>query len=127
MVNIKNHLLELLIIIFIFGAGMLFLSNEYAVTKKLTDAFSSQILDEDYLYQQYNTLTTDNVSDEELCAVIMGYREYPMIIDGVIMKTNDENLEDYLDLIQPGYYKKSYQTDSNHEITNIIYTYLGSL
>lgn len=124
---IKNHLLELLLIIFFFGAGMLFLNGEYTATKKLIDAISSQVLKEDYLYQQHNTLTTDNVSDEELCALIMGYRDYPMIIDGVTMNPEEEKPEDYLMLVKSGYYRKSYRRDANNNITQIIYTYNGSL
>ena len=124
--TMKTHLIEFAAAVFIFGAGLLYLNKEYLAVKQLTDAVSNKVIEEPELYQQYNRSTIDEIPEEELIAVIMGYREYPIIIDGVTMEVVAEHPEDYLQLIKDGYYKKSYGYDTKHSIVTVIFTYAGT-
>ena len=125
MAYIRNHIMELLVGFLMFGIGLMYLNREYLIVKELTNIVSDKVLDSQELYQQHNTESLKQMSSKELCAIVMGYREYPIVIDGTIMGIDAENYEDYLAIIQNGYYAKSYEYDSENKIIRIVYHYLG--
>jgi hypothetical protein len=67
------------------------------------------------------------VSEDELYAIIMGYREYPIVIDGQIIDTDGNDYEYYFSLIRDGFYRKNYSYDTNHKVVQVIFTYAGTL
>lgn len=125
MVFFKSHMLEMVIGILLFGAALFYLTAQTVAVDQLTKKVRDMALENNELYQQYNDTNINYVSDEELYAIMMGYREYPIVIDGVIMNTDVENYEEYISLIKDGNYRKSYQCDSENEITQIIFTSAG--
>lgn len=111
----------------LFGTGLLFLIAQYTSTTQLLNIASQTQMESKDLYQQENNTNINNISDNELYAIIIGYREYPIIIDGNVIKTDETDYEYCFSLIRKGYYVKSYECNEDNEIIRIIYTYINHL
>lgn len=119
------NILELVIGAILLGAGLLYLTSQYRAVDHLSDIVNEKVLGNDEIYQQYQYIEISQVPDEQLYAFIMGYREYPIMIDGVTMSVDETDFERYLSLVKEGIYKKSYKCDSNNNIEKILFTYSG--
>lgn len=106
--------------------GMAYMYAQSQSVDKLTNIVNEAMIKDEHIYQQNNSVNINKISDDELYAVMMGYREYPIFIDGVSISTDSNDFDYYSSLIKEGYYTKSYQCDSNNNITQIIYTYVGA-
>jgi hypothetical protein len=91
----------------------------------LRDIISLQIIEDKKVYQQYYPATTMLISDEDLYASLMGYREYPIMIDDNIIPLKGQDYELYFTYIRTGSYRKEYQYDAYRNIEMIVYTYMG--
>lgn len=123
----ESKIIDLVIGAIIFGLGLLYLALQDRDMEKLTNTVNEALMEQENLYQQHSDININNISDEELCAIIMGYREYPIVIDGVIMLTDEMDSEKYLSMIKEGYYSKSYTYDSNNEMIQMIFKYADSV
>jgi hypothetical protein len=119
------HVIELILGALLIGIGLLYLVSQQRSLTRLTDIITLQTIGDDNVYQQYNLITGWQVSDEEVCATIMGYREYPIMVDDKMVPLNGYDYGLYFTYIRDGYYKKEYQYEVNRQIVIILYTYMG--
>lgn len=119
------HVLELMIGAVLLALGLTYLTSQLKMMDGLINLTCMDILENTNILQQYNDCNINLVSDEELYAMIMGYREYPIIIDGNLIEETGTEYELYSAYIQEGYYTKSYQYDSKHDIKQILFVHTG--
>jgi len=117
---------EMIVGAILMGVALVYLSFQFKAINNLTGVVKNVVLEDESLYQQGDYIDIGSVSDEELAAVTMGYREYPIVIDGVVIKVDGVDYEYYLELIREGFYKKTYGLNAIHEIVQIVYTYVGA-
>lgn len=117
------HIFEMIAGAVLLGMGLLYLSSQYRIMDRLSETVKKEIIQEEDIYQQYHDIHLNQVSKEELYALIMGYREYPIVIDGTAIYPDDMENEAYIPLIKDGQYKKEYVYDANHNITKIVFSY----
>lgn len=122
--RISIHFCEITVGALLFGIGLLYLTTHFQTLEKLTEAVKREILVEGDLYQQYTDVLLNQVSEEELYALVMGYREYPIVIEDTVIYPENMETEVYFPLIKDGLYKKEYVYDINHNITKIVFTYI---
>lgn len=120
------HVIELLLGVLLIGLGLLYLNSQYKALTHLVDILALQTIEDSKVYQQYSFVTMDQVSDEEVLSTIMGYREYPIMVDSNVIPLNGHNYELYFTYLRDGYYKKEYQYEANRRIVMILYTYIGT-
>lgn len=121
-----SNLSEIILGAIIFCLGLLYLTSQDRTTERLIDIVIERELEEDKLYQQQNEVDMGQVADEELYALVMGYREYPITIDGNVIPADGVDYESYFTLIREGYYTKQYVYDGQHHIYQIVFTYSGT-
>jgi len=119
------NLYEMLAGALIFGLGLLFLTYQSRMTESLIKLTMEEVLEEGYIYQQYNTVDLSFVSGQELYAIIMANRELPIVIDGRLIEPEDTDYDLYFSLIKEGLYRKSYSYDADRNIAQVIYEYAG--
>ena len=124
--NAITSVMEFLLGAILLCLGLLYLEAQYKDLSILTFAIAGERIKDSKVLQQYNHVNTNQVSDEELYAIIMGYRQYPIIIDEYIVPFNGYDFELYFTYIKDGYYKKEYRYESNRSIIMIHYTYMGA-
>lgn len=110
----------------IFALGMVFLLSNEVTLNKLTDIVNDKVIESGKILQQKNDIDIHLIPDEELYATVIGYREYPITIDGTVIEKEDTEYENYVALIKDGYYMKSYNYDTAHNICSVIFTYTGT-
>ena len=91
----------------------------------MTEIVKESMLEDNNIYQQEYSTDLNFVTDKQLIAIIMGYREYPIMIDGVTISSDNNDYDAMVSLIRTGNYLKSYECDSNNNITKIIFAYMG--
>lgn len=126
MKNAAGHVFEMIIGAIVFALGMVFLLANEELVNKLTDNVNDAVIDNKELYQQDYRTDINLITDEELCAIVIGYREYPITIDGTVIHKENIEYEDYVALITEGYYIRSYDFDTAHNICGVIFTYTGT-
>ncbi len=122
-----RHIIDMAAGALILGAGLFYLGARDRAAGRLMDYAKEHILDRDNLYEQSRDLSKEAVSYEELYSIIMGYRDYPISIDGSVIPPDGTDYTAYLLLVKSGSYKKSYLYDINHNIVQINYTYNNPL
>jgi hypothetical protein len=124
--NAVTNIIELLIGALLIGISLLCLASQYRALSNLTDIVTVRTLADSNVFQQYNLITLDQLSDEELYAAIMGYREYPIMVDGNIIPITGHDYDDYISYIRDGIYNKEYQYDLKRNIIMIVFTKIGT-
>ncbi len=116
---------ELLIGLMLLGLGLSYLAWQDNNLSDLTEHIIREAIENCHVLQQYNLVDVNQVSDEELYATIMGYRQYPIMVDEYTVPLNGNDYELYFTYIKEGYYKKEYQYDEERHIVMLLYSYLG--
>lgn len=119
------NVIELLIGAILIGLGLIYLSSQYRSLFNLTDIISREIIEDSNLYQQYNDISINKISSDEVYAAIMGDREYPIMVDEFIIPQNGQSYQLYFTYIKNGAYLKEYRHDKNRNIIMIVFSYLG--
>lgn len=117
---------EMVIGAVIFGLGLLYLNSQSKAADRLVRLAKEELLKERDLYRQYSDIDINLVSCEELYAAVMGERTLSIAIDGMLIKPDSNDYEQYFSYIKAGRYRKSYGYDDNHNIMQVIYEYAGS-
>lgn len=120
--NAVTNIIELLIGAFLIGVSLLYLVLQYRALSNLTDIVTTSVLDESNVFQQFTSITMDQFTNEELYAAIMGYREYPIMVNENIIPIAGHDYEDYMSYIEDGIYKKEYRYDMERNIIMITFT-----
>lgn len=119
-------------IIMILGAfltclGLIYLKSQVETTNLLVEKVTNEVSGgNDNVYQQSSDANRSVVTEEELYAMIMGYREYPIIINGNKIDPEGEDFDTYITYITDGSYIKTYGYNSYREIEKIIITRTGT-
>jgi len=124
--NTVQNVIEMLTGAILIGLGLIYLAYQYKSISKLTDRLTQEITEDKNIIKQSNTVAIDKVTGEEICAAIMGYRDYPIMVDGYLIPIDGYDFEAYFSYIKDGIYKKQYNYNDNRKITMIIYTYTGT-
>lgn len=119
------HVVELILGALLIGLGLLYLVSQQRSLSELTDLVTEQIIEDKNIYQQFNLMDINQASDKEVYAAIMGYREYPIMVNGFVIPSEGYDYELYFSHIRKGTYRKEYQYETNRRIAMIIYTYIG--
>ncbi|CUH93234.1 hypothetical protein [Herbinix luporum] len=119
-----TNIFEILIGAILFSLGLLYLVWHYQSLSNLSEYISQKIIEDDKIIRQYK-LGEDKVKDLEVYGAIMGYREYPIMVDGKLIPTNENDYDLYFSYIKKGYYKKDYLYDDNRCIIMVLYSYLS--
>jgi hypothetical protein len=106
--------------------GLYYLVSQVRTMNLMIDKVSNEVIENRDIDCQSNEMTIYEVSDEELSAVIMGYREYPIIIDGNLVHSEGTDSETYLSYITASSYAKSYIYDSQRNIKQIVFSHKGT-
>ena len=122
--NSVVHVIELLLGALLLGLGLLYLESQYRALSRLSDATTLSKIEDKHIFEQCGLTDINQVSDKEVYA-IMGYRQYPIMVDDFLLPINGHDYELYFTYIKSGYYKKKYQYDENRRIVMILYTYMG--
>lgn len=122
----STNVIELIIGAILMGLGLLFLSVQYTTLEELTDITIDKVIEDKEMYQQYQSLSYHQITDEELYAAIMGYREYPITIDEKLIPINPNDYSLYLSYVKEGTYEKHYIYDADRKIVQIVYEFLGT-
>lgn len=120
------HIIEAILGAFLIGLGLIYLQSQQEALRRLTDIINQHIIEDKKVYQQYNVVDINLVSDKEVYAALMGYREYPIMIDDNIVPLNGREYDLYFTYIKKGYYKKEYKYEANRRIAMILYTYVNT-
>lgn len=123
--NSVIHVIELILGALLLGIGLLYLASQHRALSRLTDIIALRRVEDNNVFQQYNITNINQVSDEEVYASIMGYREYPIMIDDNIVPVNGYDYALYFSYIKDGNYKKEYQyNESKGSIKLIQYNHI---
>lgn len=120
-----THVIELIIGAILIGLGLLYLSSQYRTLSNLTDIVTLDITEDTKVIGQYDNTNILHVSDKDVYAVIMGYREYPIMVDDNVIPLNGQDYSLYFSYIKEGSYTKSYGYDSDRNIVMILFSYQG--
>lgn len=123
--NAVTSVMEFLLGAILLCLGLLYLETQYKDLSILTSAIAGERIKDSKVLQQYNHVNINQVLDEELYAIIMGYRQYPIMIDEYIVPFNGYDYELYFTYIRDGYYIKEYQYESDRSAVIIRYIYMG--
>lgn len=116
------HTIEMIIGAILLAFGLYYLVSQAKAMNLMIDTVSDEALETRDIYSQSNEMTVYEVSDVELNAIIMGYREYPIIIDGNLINPEGTDYETYSSYIKATGYTKSYVYDSQHCIRQIVFS-----
>jgi len=125
---VKNpviHVIEILLGVVLLCLGMMYLSSRQEALMRLTGSVIRGWTRDRSIVQQYNNSDIYKVADEEVCAAIMGYRQYPIMVDGMLIPADGYDYDLYFECIKDGYYRKEYRFSKEGHITMIMYTYIG--
>ena len=126
MKNTVIHMMEMIVGAIILALGLFYLGKQDEDLNHLVNAVTGRILGTDNLKQDFNLIDLRQISDEALYAIVMGYREYPITIDGVLIKEDENEYEYYFTLIKDGYYNKNYEyEDGSHRIKQVNFIHTG--
>ncbi len=117
------HLIEMMIGAIVLAFGISYLVVQIGTMNQLLVMIGDKVLKTRDIYDQSSEIAIYEVSDEELYAMIMGYREYPIIIDGNLVKTDGTDYEAYSSYIKDDFYTKCYVYDSQHCIKQIVFNH----
>lgn len=121
-----THIIEMLIGAILIGLGLLYLSSQYRTLSRLTDVMSQETIKDNNVLQQYNNTDILQVTDKDVYAAIIGYREYPMMVDAVyLIPLIGKDYGLYFSYVRNGNYKKDYRYDADRNIIMILFTYQG--
>ncbi len=120
------HIFEMMIGAILLAFGLYYLVSQVRTMNLMIDKVSNEVIENRDIDCQSNEMTIYEVSDEELSAVIMGYREYPIIIDGNLVHSEGTDSETYLSYITASSYAKSYIYDSQRNIKQIVFSHKGT-
>lgn len=121
-----SNFTEMLLGAIIFGFGLLYLSSQEKTVDRLIDVANERVMEMGGLDQKHNGIDWDHVSTEELYAVVMGYREYPITIDENVIPPYGNDYEEYFELIRDGNYTKRYVYDTQRTLIRIEFMYSGA-
>lgn len=124
--NSVINVIEMLIGSILIGLGLIYLMSQYKALSELTDTLTEKITKDDKIIRQYNNNALDQVTHAELCAAIMGYREYPIMVDDNLIPSDGQDYELYFSYVKTGLYKKEYLYDDNRNIIMLIFTFIGT-
>ena len=124
--NSMFHLVEMMVGGILFALALIYLTKQEKTLNGLVNVVNQNVLEPKEIYQQYKDNDASVVSSSELYAIVMGYREYPITINGYIVDANGENYEIYFSWIKKGSYQKNYDFDEDHEIIWVNYSYTGT-
>lgn len=122
----EAKIVDFMIGVVIFGSALLYLFAQYRTNEYFNNVLEDQVLEQKNLYQQTSDVTINLISDEEMKSIIMGYREYPIVLEGTMITTDDMDFDKNLLLIKDDLYIKSYKCNTDNEIIQIIYNSTGS-
>ncbi|MGF7142536.1 hypothetical protein HNQ56_000954 [Anaerotaenia torta] len=125
MKNSVINLLEMICGAFFLAMGLLYLGKQEKNMNHLISAVNNMLLETESIYQEYNVINGSQISKEKLYAVIIGYREYPITIDGVLITAEEQDYEYYFTLIRSRFYKKQYEFDENQKIKQVDFLSMG--
>lgn len=120
------HIFEMMIGAILLAFGLYYLVSQVRTMNLMIDKVGNEVIENRDIYCQSNEITIYEVSDEELNAIIMGYREYPILIDGNLIKTEGTDYQTYSSYITASCYLKSYIYDSQHYIKQIVFNHKGT-
>lgn len=120
------HIIEMILGAGILALGFLYLVFQDRSTDKLIDEVYKRVINEESLNLQSGTMISNQIADDELIAMIMGYREYPIIIDGHLIAVDGIEYAEYLSYVRSGIYTKTYIFDADHNIIQVVYSYAGA-
>jgi hypothetical protein len=123
------HLIELICGIILLAFGLIHLFGQEKALNRLIATVNNDIVRTEGIAAQGLDAVMMNaniISDEMLYAIVMGYREYPIIINGTEIATDGMEYEYYFTLIKAGSYQRSYVFDEMHNIRKVNYTYIGT-
>lgn len=123
--NGVEHTLEIIIGTTLFVLAMIVLTSQKRELNRLTDLVQENLIRRDTIYQQEKEIDSLYVSHTHLYAIMMGYREYPIVIEDVLVEANDTDYETIISLIKEGNYEKHYEFNEYHEIQSICFRYIG--
>ncbi len=118
------HFLEMMVGAILLALGIIYLTIQAKSIEQMNNLISNHLMENEEIFQQENDNDINRISDGELYAIIMGYREYPIMIDGNLIEPEGTEYEKYLSYIQEGYYIKSYLFDSFHYIKQLVFTHI---
>ena len=124
--NSVINVIEMLIGSILIGLGLIYLMSQYKALSGLTDILTGKIIEDDKIIRQYSKSALDRVTHAELCASIMGYREYPIMVDDNLIPTDRQDYELYFSYIKTGVYKKENLYDDNRNIIMLKFTFIGT-
>lgn len=124
--DVRMNLYEIVVGAILIGLALMYIRYQQSALYALIDTVKANIVAEEKLYQQDDEINFNQVSHNELYTIIMGYREYPLIIDESYIPTNTNDFELYFSYIKRGYYEKSYGFDIYHRIETVIYSHTGT-
>jgi hypothetical protein len=119
------NIIEIILGAVLIGLGLLYLGAQSSTLQSLVDKISQDLINDRSIYKQYTRANIDQVSDGDLCAAIMGYREIPLMIDEYMIYVGDYDYKKIFTYIKTGHYKKEYIYDDSRTITMIRYSYIG--
>ncbi len=117
---------EMIIGALVLSVGLIYLLFQVKTMNQTTEFICDEVISNTDIYQQSNDISIHKVSDTELYAIIMGYREYPIIIEGHLIDPDGTDYETYISYIRDDYYWKSYEYDTEHLIRQIVFTNIGT-
>lgn len=123
--RVTTHMYEIVIGAVILGLGLLYLTYQSKAADRMIEVAKSEVIESGDLYQQYSAVDINLISYHELYAIIMGIREFPIIIDGNVVEVDGNDYNTYFSYIREGYYRKTYNYDAKHDIKQIVFTYSG--
>ncbi len=125
MKNSVINLLEMICGALFLAMGLLYLGKQEKNLNHLISAVNRRLLETESIYPEYNVINGSQISKENLYAVIIGYREYPITIDGVLIPAEEQDYEYYFTLIRSRFYKKKYEFDENQRIKQVDFLSTG--
>lgn len=123
--NSYIHMMEMIFAVILFAFGLIYLHEQEKSLNHLINMVNDEVIETKDIYQQRNEIDLNVLSDENLYAIIMGYREYPIIINKTEISMDGTDYDYYFTLIKEGNYQRSYEYDAVHNIIKVIYTHMG--
>lgn len=118
-----THITEILLGAVLTGLGLIYLISQYKALSDLADMLTEKITENSRIIPQYSNSNPDLVTEAELYSAIMGYRDYPVMIDGNLIPAEGQDYELYFSYIREGLYKKEYRFDEDRNIIMIKYSH----
>ena len=123
--NTAIHMLETVFGAVLFALGLFHLTEQEKNLNLLVNTVKDKLMEDENIYQEYNLVDLNQVPREVLFAIVMGYREHPITIDGIVIGADDNDYEYYFALIKDGIYQKKYDYDANHNIIQVNFLHIG--